>query len=325
MTVRTLLVLLISAFVCEGTAFAQSNAGSELMTVAYSVADLVVPISANRKVEKITTSENELMAHLRKKVAPATWEQAGGQGSMRYEPKGYGLHVRQTPKVHAELKSFLKQLLREQVSVEVRIVSVSAEELERLGMDWTNKDGIMSALLDDLKLYRFLEAVQGNRAAHIMQMPKITLFDGQDATVSGGVQARLLPTISADRRHVTVQAELSQKNQSDVDGKIQPYDPTLNDFKLAVVAKVPDQRTVAILAGTVTTEVRTEYSPVSRIPYVNRLFRNVGWSRDSVRLIVLMTPRIIREEEMTEVQPLRTKIQAEDNGKFPLILPQGGQ
>jgi hypothetical protein len=320
MTIRTLLVLLAATLLSEGIARAQP---SDLSTVAYPVADLVVPISTNRPGEKITTSENELMAHLRKKVAPATWEQAGGQGSMRYERKGYVLHVRQSAKVHAELKSFLDNLLREQVSIEVRLVTISEkglEELENSGsgwsrIQWTQKNGIASALLDDVKLLRFLESVQGDRAAHIMQMPKITMFDGQEAKIGGGFEARLLPAISLDQRHVTLQAEISQTN------------PSYPEIKLAVVAKVPDQRTVAIVAGTMMTEVRTETaSPLlSRIPYVNRLARNVGWSRDSVRVIVLLTPRIIREEESADVQPLRTRFQAEDNGKFPLIQPQGGK
>ena len=315
MTVRTLLVLLAATLLSAEIARAQS---SDLTTVVYPVADLVVPIAANRPGEKLTTSENELMAHLRKKVAPATWEQAGGQGSMRYEPKGFVLHVRQSAKVHAELKLFLQQLMRDQVSVEVRIVAVpekALEELERSGTRWTSKDGIRSASLDDTKLFRFLEVAQAERTTNVMQLPKITMFDGQEATVGAGFEARLLPTISADRRHVTVQAEINQTT------------PASGEIKLAVVAKVPDQRTVAIVAGTMMAEVRTETaSPLlSRIPYVNRLARNVGYSRDSVRMIVLLTPRIIREEETADVQPLRTKFQAEDNGKFPLILPHAGK
>jgi type II secretory pathway component GspD/PulD (secretin) len=363
MTVRTLLVLLTATLPSEGFARAQASAGNDLTTVVYPVADLVHPISANRTAEKITTSENELMAHLRKKVAPATWEQAGGQGSIRYERKGYVLHVRQTAKVHAELKSFLDQLLREQVSVETRIVSISEkglEELERSGnvwsrIQWTKKDGVVSTSLDELQLFRFLEFVQGDRAAHIMQLPKITMFDGQDATLSGGMwhevlgvdfqekdgkpamitkkelvylgpKARFLPTISKDQRLVTLQVEISCKSRANEEVKTPNQQPSFDEFKLAVVAKVPDRRTVAILAGTTTAEVRTETaSPLSRIPYVSRLVRNVGYSRESMKLIVLLTPRIVREEEIAEVQPLRTKMQAEDNGKFPLILPQGGK
>jgi type II secretory pathway component GspD/PulD (secretin) len=222
------------------------------------------------------------------------------------------------------------------------------EDSERLRIQWTKKDGIESAPLDELQLFRFLEFVQGDRAAHIMQFPKITLFDGQEASndsgithvvqgvdfqeqdgkpsmvakkelVFSGTRARFLPAISTDRRSVTLQAEISQTGHREFDSKAP-------EFKLAIVAKVPDGRTVAILAGSMLAEVRTESaSPLSRIPYVNRLVRNVGYSRETVKVIVLLTPRIIREEEPVDVQPLRTKMQPEDNGKFPLILPQGKQ
>jgi hypothetical protein len=95
----------------------------------------------------------------------------------------------------------------------------------------------------------------------------------------------------------------------------------IDDIKLAVVAKVPDQRTVAIVAGTRLAEVvRAETpTPWSRIPYVNRLVRNVGYSRDTMKVVVLLTPRVVREEEAAEVRPLRTPLEAKDNGKFPLI------
>ena len=43
------------------------------------------------------------------------------------------------------------------------------------------------------------------------------------------------------------------------------------------------------------TEARNEYGPpvLSKIPYVNRLFRNVGYGRCAEHVLVLVTPRII--------------------------------
>ena len=82
-----------------------------MTTIAYPVADLVIPLSAVRDSEKIATQETELMDRILKKVAPKSWDRAGGAGSMRFDAKGgYRLHVRQTPAVHAELKSFLEKL-----------------------------------------------------------------------------------------------------------------------------------------------------------------------------------------------------------------------
>jgi hypothetical protein len=362
MTVRRLFLLLAALMLLEGVAVAQSIAGNDFTTISYSVDELVFDISPQQKADQYTTSENKLIARIREKVAPATWEQAGGSGRMWYEWKGFVLHVYQTPAVHAELQSFLRQLQRGEVSVETRIVLVSGktlEEMERYRINWTKKDGIESAVLNDLQLYRFLESVQGDRRAHVMQMPKITMYEGQEAKVQAtisrvlvtgvdfkekdgtpvavpkneqvdlGPQARYLATIATDRRHVTLQAEVSMKSLAEpvpTGAVAQPA--SFNDIKVAVTAKVPDERTVAIMAGTILLEeIREEYSPLGRtlgrIPYLSRLCRTVGYSRESARQIVLVTPRIVREQETVDVQPLRTKIEPENDGKFPLILSQG--
>ncbi|MCX7667064.1 MAG: hypothetical protein N2112_16140, partial [Gemmataceae bacterium] len=48
-------------------------------------------------------------------------------------------------------------------------------------------------------------------------------------------------------------------------------------------------------------EGRNEYGPpvISKIPYLNRLFKNVGYGRDGQNLMIMVTPRILinREEE----------------------------
>ena len=49
------------------------------------------------------------------------------------------------------------------------------------------------AFLSDIQVYMFLEAVQGDRRAHIMQAPKLTVFNGQQATITGSM---VRPTVS---------------------------------------------------------------------------------------------------------------------------------
>ena len=41
---------------------------------------------------------------------------------------------------------------------------------------------------------------------------------------------------------------------------------------------------------------------LSNIPYVNRLFKNVGIGRDTSNLMMMVTPRIIIQEEEEELQ-----------------------
>jgi hypothetical protein len=193
------------------------------------------------------------------------------------------------------------------------------EQMDRARIRWTEKDGLQSAVLDELQMYQFLETMQGDRRAHGVQLPKITLYEGQVARDFGvGLQASCLPTISADRRHITVQTEIWLAKEK----------PSLNEQALAFAAKVPDRTTVAILAEKIVSEERrVEVTPMSRIPYVGRMFRNVGYGRDTMAKIVLLTPRIIREQEaeVVEVQPLRSGIQPQKDGKFPLIRSEGGK
>ncbi len=40
---------------------------------------------------------------------------------------------------------------------------------------------------------------------------------------------------------------------------------------------------------------------LSKIPYLDRLFRNVGWGRDATRLMIMVTPRIIINEEEEQI------------------------
>ena len=40
------------------------------------------------------------------------------------------------------------------------------------------------AFLNDIQVYMFMEAAQGDRRVNVMQAPKLTLFNGQTATLT---------------------------------------------------------------------------------------------------------------------------------------------
>jgi hypothetical protein len=320
MPVRALFAVAL-AVVCVDHAHAQSNA---MVIVDYPVADLVIPFPYGQKDDKRPTCENELIAAIRKKVAPASWDEAGGEGRMDYLGKDHILHVYQTRKVHAELKAFLKQIERGQVSVEMRVVIASEATFDRFDrgkIQWTKKDGIEYAPLNEVGVDRFLTLIQCDRRSHVMQMPKMTVYDGQECKLfPSSLESQILPTISTDRRFVTLQAMIENKDRNGA-MKARVGGGTLGEFKVAAVAKVPDQHTVAFLAGKTMIEESSEQFPpmVANVPYVNRLFRKVERTTTPVHVIVLLTPRIIRmEEEELEVRPLR-EIQAPDDWKFPLL------
>jgi general secretion pathway protein D len=71
---------------------------------------------------------------------------------------------------------------------------------------------------------------------------------------------------------------------------------------------VPDGGTVLMGGIKRMQEARNEFGvPVlSKIPYINRLFKNVGIARTTESLMLMVTPRIIIQEE-EEMKLLGTK------------------
>jgi hypothetical protein len=66
---------------------------------------------------------------------------------------------------------------------------------------------------------------------------------------------------------------------------------------------IPDGSTALLSGWTTERQVAHESGPpvLTNIPYVNRLFKNVGYSREKDHVLVLVTPRIVvhAEEEQT--------------------------
>jgi type II secretory pathway component GspD/PulD (secretin) len=146
-------------------------------------------------------------------------------------------------------------------------------------------------------------------------------------TISSGIELSVRPVISADRRFVRIdlQALLTDIDTSvpllpvsvPVVGKSGAEEampvtftqylqqPRVHKLSVEKTFAVPDGRTMVVDGGTRTRELRTEYGPpiLSKIPYVSRLFRNVGYSRETERVLVLVTPRIISGEEEEQKKP----------------------
>ncbi|OWK43695.1 yibQ protein [Fimbriiglobus ruber] len=214
-----------------------------------------------------TTRQNtsqQLMRLITGMVHPYSWSDLGGAGKIDYYDIGGALVVNQTADVIREVQDLLESLRRLQetsVSVEVRVIALSEEFYERVGVDFqmniTPKQsssllnfesslttgqfapepylnsinsrgvtvgynptsggftpdlgipigsssyglatppfggyngtasnsgglGVGLAFLNDIQVYMFMEASQGDRRVNTMQAPKITLFNGQTSTV----------------------------------------------------------------------------------------------------------------------------------------------
>ncbi len=80
--------------------------------------------------------------------------------------------------------------------------------------------------------------------------------------------------------------------------------PTLAFTTVSTVVSVPDGGTILIGGVKRQTEQRVERGVpfLSNIPYVSRLFKNVGIGRETSSLMMMVTPRIIIQEEEEEDQ-----------------------
>jgi type II secretory pathway component GspD/PulD (secretin) len=229
------------------------------------------------------------------------------------------------------------------------------------------------AFLNDIQVYMFLEAAQGNRRVNIMQAPKLTLFNGQTSTVfvgdfaffatgvqafnvggqfvytpqvqafpigqgfnpntaSGGQQPGVSLTvqavISADRRFVRLNltpslTALTSANvplfpvttfvtpvfEGGSQGQPIPFTqffqlPTITEISAQTTVAVPDGGTVLLGGLKTMSQGRNEFGPpvLSQVPYLNRLFKNVGIGQETRHVMLMVTPRIIisSEEELRQ-------------------------
>ena len=234
------------------------------------------------------------------------------------------------------------------------------------------------AILSDIEAYFMIQAAQGTTRGNVLQAPKVTLFNGQNAFIQDTVQrpfvTSVIPVVgdfaaaqqpvitvlddgtsvnvqavvSSDRRFVrltliptfseignveefqfegsrSTTAKSSNENQgtqADTGGALpfQPglsfqtqssaeqefssngttvQQPSLRTTTVTTTVSVPDGGTVLMGGIKRMQEARNEFGvPVlSKIPYINRLFKNVGIARTTESLMLMVTPRIIIQEE----------------------------
>lgn len=226
------------------------------------------------------------------------------------------------------------------------------------------------AFLNDIQVYMFMEAAQGDRRVNVMQAPKLTLFNGQTATMliselqffvtdvqvfsvngqvvfipqvtplpgpgdplggTGGlINISLQAVVSADRRFVRINLPVTLAAQSGAVVPLFPIttfitpvfeggsqgvpipftqflqQPAFTTLNIQTTVVCPDGGTVLLGGLKKLSEGRNEFGPpfLSKIPYLNRLFKNVGIGRETQHVMIMVTPRIIinSEEEQNQTQ-----------------------
>jgi general secretion pathway protein D len=224
------------------------------------------------------------------------------------------------------------------------------------------------SILSDIEAFFLIEASQGDRRANVLQAPKVTLFNGQQAQVidaslvpfvisvipvvgdfaaaqqpvivvlSEGTMMSVQAVVSDDRRYVrltlvpffsqigevrtfTFEGSETARNvtasvDDDEDGKDEANDdeieisrsgttvqlPTFQVISVSTTVSVPDGGTVLLGGIKRLREGRNEFGVplLSKVPYVDRLFRNVAIGRETDSLMMMVTPHIIIQEEEEE-------------------------
>ncbi len=230
------------------------------------------------------------------------------------------------------------------------------------------------AILSDIEAFFFMNAAQGDSRSNVLQAPKVTLFNGQQASVSDTSQSpfvmSVIPVVGDfaaaqqpvivilnEGQFLTVQAVVSHDRQfvrltlvpffsqiTDVDtfrfeGEESSVEevtsrergsqdtpastdeqdvsrsrnrtsrgttvqlPTYSFVSVSTTVSVPDGGTVLLGGIKRLSEGRNEYGvPIlNKVPYLNRLFMNVGIGRETQSLMMTVTPRIIIQEEEEEL------------------------
>ena len=226
------------------------------------------------------------------------------------------------------------------------------------------------AILSDIEAFFFLQAAQSDNRSNVVQAPKVTMFDGQFATINDvsqrpfvtsitpvvgdfavaqqpvivvlneGTQLNVQGIVSDDKRFVrlTLVPFFSQIGEVDTftfngrrttrrtsrdeedtndDNVVDENDavdeeseedviegttvqlPTFAFTSVSTTVSVPDGGTILLGGIKRLQEGRNERGvPIfSKIPYISRLFRNVSAGREARSLMLMVTPRIIIQEE----------------------------
>lgn len=233
------------------------------------------------------------------------------------------------------------------------------------------------AILSDIEAFFFINAAQGDSRSNIMFAPKVTLFNGQTASVQDnvqrpfvtgfrpivgvgsvgfepiiqvipdGVQMGVAAVVSADRRYVRLsvspifttitdietfsvpggsvgnfggvnignqggnnqggnnqgQNNQGQNNQGGSAGSFTIQQPIVEFVTVQTTVSVPDGGTV-LLGGVKRMQEGRNMAGVpilNKLPYVSRLFKNTGVGRNAESLMLMVTPRIIIQEEEEEL------------------------
>jgi len=138
-----------------------------------------------------------------------------------------------------------------------------------------------------------------------------------------GICMSVQPTVSADRKSVLVKLKFKDTSLAgpvplipvqipikklDKSGNVNAtpelctfflQQPQVTTLAIDSTTVIPEGQTLLLGGIKKLAEERNEFGPpvLSKIPYLNRIFKTVGYGRESVSMLIMVTPRIIINEE----------------------------
>ncbi len=308
-----------------------SQASKAIQTI-YQVTDLFVcpnttPIPQPREWTKTdssaTTGEAQLIRLITQSIEPSSWSGMGGSGTIDYFPIGQSLVIVQKPEVQERIADLLQALRRTQdleVATEIRFISLPDSVMQDLDLcGVTQAKPSRPHCLNDSGLLRLMEAVAACDTSHIMQAPKMVLYNGEDGRldileeqvvpvaerVGGEPQCEVVklgwrlaaqPVVSADRRFVSVHLMAEER-------QLASRTPvSINVQRINQSVTIPNGCT-AILYGwrNKARPVEKGGMPVLRyIPYFTELVAAANAPPEDENVLIAVTPRILVFDEAEE-------------------------
>lgn len=259
----------------------------------YAVADLVVPIGpmrpndATQRAAQLSDAATALRQLITYSVEPDTWSEAGGSSSIVFNDATLSFVIRATNNVHAEIADLLGQLRRLQdlqVSLEMSIVTLHASQVPR-EINGSNKSGTHT--LKSPALQALVKSWQTDRRSNIVMSPKITLMNGQTATVnSDELNTNLIVNgvVSGDRKSVRLALGI---NGDTLESVVRRQQLTLEEGQSLVLDITSDISAPAKLLKKLPITADAEET--------RTILKNLN-RHDGQRVLLLVTPRVITTE-----------------------------
>jgi type II secretory pathway component GspD/PulD (secretin) len=134
------------------------------------------------------------------------------------------------------------------------------------------------------------------------------VYQPQQKTCEVGLRAKVLPVVSADRRFVKLHYAMTLTSVDKnipllpvqlMDGPDEftafIQQPRIQTLALDKTVRLPDGGTAVFYLGKTVVEQQYDYGPpiLSKIPYLSRLFTNVGYGRETRDVYLMVTTRVI--------------------------------